>query len=135
MPFALLIIGLVLLVAGARGKQNDLFSLVAGDFTGANNFLFWFVSILAIGAIGYIPKLKPLSTAFLVLVILVLFLTKGNPSGVGGGFFSQFTAALKGTETATNSTAETPATNSSQTSALTPLAPLTGLDTGSLINV
>ena len=135
MPFALLIIGVFLIAAGARQKQGDLFSLLAGDFTGANNFLFWFVSILIIGGIGYIPKLKGLSTAFLVLVILVLFLTKGNPNGVGGGFFSQFTSALKGTEAATTPTAETPNTNSDGISALTPLAPLTGLDTGSLINV
>jgi hypothetical protein len=135
MPFALLIIGVVLVVAGARQKQGDLFNLLLGDFTGANNFLFWFVSILIIGALGYVPKLKPLSTGLLVLVILVLFLTKGNPSGVGGGFFGQFTSALKGTESSSNSAASTAASNSSNTSALSPLAPLSGLDTGSLINV
>jgi hypothetical protein len=132
MPFALLIIGVFLLVAGVRKTQGDLFTLLQGDFTGANNFLFWFVSILVIGAIGYVPKLKPLSTAFLVLVILVLFLTKGNPKGVGGGFFSQFTSALQGTESQSTSAGETPATQSSGSSALTPLAPLTGLETGAI---
>jgi hypothetical protein len=94
MPFALLIIGITLLAASVRDKQNDLYDLVRGDFTGPNNFIFWVVSILAIGAIGYIPKLKPLSTAFLALVVIVLFLSKGNPKLSGGGFFAQISQQL-----------------------------------------
>lgn len=97
MPFALLIIGVFLLVAGVRDKQNDLFTLVKGDFSGPNNFVFWIVSILIIGAIGYIPKLKPLSTAFLVLVIVVLFLSKGSGAPNGLIFFQNFAQGLQGT--------------------------------------
>lgn len=111
MPFALLIIGVVLLTAGVRNTQNTLFSLLKGDFTGQSNFVFWFVSIMIIGSIGYIPKLKPISTGFLVLVLMVLFLTKGNPSGVGGGFFAQFTSALNSTQqsaTGTQTASTTP---------------------------
>jgi hypothetical protein len=104
MPFALLIIGIVLLVSAARNTQDDLFTLVKGDFTGQANFIFWVVSLLIIGAIGYIPKLKPISTGFLVLVLLVLFLSKGNPNNAAsGGFFQKFTAALQGTQNASNS--------------------------------
>jgi hypothetical protein len=99
MPFALLIIGIVSLTAGVRGTQDSLFGLIKGDFSGDNNFIFWIVSILIIGLIGYVPKLKPLSTAFLVLVVVVLFLTKGNPSSAGGGFFTKFASALDSTET------------------------------------
>lgn len=91
MPFALLFVGIVLVVAGVRNQQDTLFTLVKGDFTGQSNFLFWVVSLIAIGAIGYIPKLKPISTAFLALVIVVLFLTKGV------GFFSKFNQALGNT--------------------------------------
>ena len=104
MPFALLIIGAFLLIAAVRGTTDGpsgLFALVAGDFTGSPNFTFWIVAILLIGAIGYIQKIKPLSDAMLVLVILVLFLSKGNPGAVGGGFFNQFTSALNTTTTAT----------------------------------
>jgi hypothetical protein len=101
MPFALLIIGVFLLIAGVRNTQDTLFTLVRGDFTGNNNFVFWIVSILIIGAVGYIPKLKPISTGFLVLVIMVLFLKRGNPQGIGGGIFAQFTTALNSTKTAT----------------------------------
>lgn len=104
MPFALLIVGTVLVIAAARNTQSQLFTLVEGDFTGSGNFIYWVTAILIIGAVGYIEKLKGLSDAFLALVILVLFLTKGNPSkGIGGGFFSQFTQQLSTTQTATPS--------------------------------
>lgn len=88
MPFVLIIAGTVLLVAGTRNTQGNLYHLLVGDFTGSNNFVYWFLSILVIGAIGYVPKMKPLSEGFLILVILVLFLTKGT------GFFSQFQTQL-----------------------------------------
>jgi hypothetical protein len=103
-PFVLITIGAVLLISSARNTLSNtqgtgLYQLLAGDFTGQSNFIFWFVAILLIGALGYVPKLKPLSTAFMALVILVLFLKKGNPAtGVGGGFFSQFTSALGTTQ-------------------------------------
>lgn len=95
MPFVLLIAGTVLLVAAVRNTQDNLFSLIKGDFTGPNNFIFWFIAILAIGAVGYIPKAKPISTAFLVLVVLVLVLTRGNPNNAGGGFFAQFSSQIQ----------------------------------------
>jgi len=110
MPFALLIIGLVLVIAGVRNTQSGtggLFTLVHGDFTGQNNFIYWFVAIIIVGLLGYVPKLKPLSTSFLVLIILVLFLKKGNASGAGGGFFQQFTNALGNTNTAGSSATPT----------------------------
>lgn len=111
MPFALLVVGILLLVAGVRNTQDTLFSLVKGDFSGPDNFIFWFLAIVLIGALGYIPKLKPISTAFLGLVVLVLFLKKGQAGGFGGGFFQQFTQALNATQSSA----------SSETSSLPPL--------------
>lgn len=107
MPFALVTVGIVLLVASMRNTQDRLFTLVKSDFTGPNNFVYWFVSILLIGAIGYIPKAKPFSVAMLSLVIIVLVLARGNPNGTGGGFFQQFTQALNSTQTATSTGAST----------------------------
>jgi hypothetical protein len=100
MPFALLIIGAVLLIAAVRGQQDVLFGLLKNDFTGQSNFIFWMAAILVIGAIGYIPKVKPISIAMLALVVIVLFLKKGDPSGLGGGVFAQFTSGLASTQTA-----------------------------------
>lgn len=116
MPFALLIIGVVLLVSGVRGTQDTLFGLLKGDFTGDTNFFYWFISIIIIGVIGYIPKLKPVSTAFLVLIIMVLFLTKGQ-TGSGGGFFQQFTSALQGTQTGSTNNSTAPQSTLAQQSA------------------
>jgi len=78
MPFALIIIGIVLLVSSVRNTQDDLYTLVKGDFTGQNNYLYWMVSILIIGALGYVEALKPISRAFLALLIVVLFLSHGG---------------------------------------------------------
>ncbi len=93
MPFALIITGLVLLVAGVKGTQNQLYSLIQGDFTGPNNFIFWMLSILIIGGLGYVPKLQPISRMFLFLIIVVLFLNKGGTASKPG-FFSAFQSAI-----------------------------------------
>jgi len=95
MPFVLLVIGVFLLVSAIRGTHAQLFSLVQSDFTGPNNFVYWFIAIFLIGALGYIERLKPISIGLLTLVVLVLFLSKGNPGTSGGGFFQQFTSAIK----------------------------------------
>ena len=96
MPFALIFAGVILIVAAVRGTQNQLFQLVRGDFSGPNNYIYWVVSILMVGVLGYVPKLKPISDGFLVLIIVVLFLKKGE------GFFDMFTKQIKGTETYKN---------------------------------
>jgi len=90
MPFVLLVAGVVLVIAGFRGTLGDLWTLLRGDFTGQNNFVYWFLSILVIGSVGYIERLRPIANAFLVLVIAILFLSNK-------GFFAQFTNALKST--------------------------------------
>lgn len=100
MAFALLIIGISLVVVTVRNTQATFTARVANDFQGPGNFIYWIVAILIIGGIGYIPKVKPVSDLFLVLILVVLFLKKGNPSGVGGGFFGQFVTAINGTSTA-----------------------------------
>jgi hypothetical protein len=102
MPFVLVIVGLFLLIAAIRNQQGALFTLLKNDFTGQQNFIAWFLAIFLIGALGYIPKLKPLSIAFLILVILVLFISKDNPSNPGsGGFFQKFLAQI-GIKTSTS---------------------------------
>jgi len=106
MAFALLIIGITLVVAAVRNTQGDLITLLIGDFTGPNNFIYWIVALLIIGAVGYVPKLKPVSDGFLVIVILALFLSKGRPDSKTGGFFKQFTDAL-GTTTKAPATGAT----------------------------
>ncbi len=90
MPFAFLIVGAAFLIAGVRGKDDELLSLLKGDFTGSPNFVAWLFALLVVGAIGYIETLKPISRAFLALIIVVMFLSNG-------GFFSKLTTQLKPT--------------------------------------
>ena len=132
MPFALLIIGVVLLVAGIRNTQCILFAEVEGDFTGTNNFFYWFLAIMIIGALGYVPKLKPISTALLVLVIVVLFLHKG----ANGGFFQQLTAGFSSdtsTSTAATTLAQQQATTQGLLNQLSPYIGTTGPGASSVV--
>jgi hypothetical protein len=109
MSFAFLFAGILLLVSGARGTQDQLFSLVHDDFVGEGNFLYWSAAVVLLGAIGYWQPIRPVSRAFLVLLILVLVLTKGSPSAAGGGLFAQFSAQLNKSKTAPKSSSQTAA--------------------------
>lgn len=106
MPYLFLIAGVVMVVSAARNTHTQLLGLLKDDFTGKGNFIYWMLSILIIGAIGYIPDLKPVSRAFLVLVIIVLFLQNR-------GVFAQFTQAIGTTQQAQPTS--TPGTASSPT--------------------
>ncbi len=76
-------------------KALGLTSLLKQDFQGKNNFAYWVLSILIIGAIGYIKPLQPVSRAFMLLVIIVLFLSNK-------GVFDQFNTAFQATQTASH---------------------------------
>lgn len=107
-----------MVVSAVRNTNQDLVTLLKGDFTGKGNFIYWFLSILIIGAVGYIPELKPVSRAFLVLVVIVLFI---NNRGV----FKQFTTAIGSTQTANGTSTTTPSTGAPTLNSLNALGPLT----------
>ena len=88
MPFILIIVGAFILITALRGNAGAFASQIKKDFTGQKSFVYWFLAILVIGAIGYIQPLRKISDAFLILVILVLFIANK-------GFFAQFQTSLK----------------------------------------
>lgn len=88
MPFALIVIGVIILVAGIRGTHVQLGHQLAADFTGAGNFIYWLIAVGVIGLIGYVPGLDRFSKAFMVLLALSFILANR-------GFFNQFNAAIK----------------------------------------
>lgn len=101
MPFFFIIIGIGLMVIGYRGTQDDFFTLAKGDFSGPGNFFIFALGIFVVGLIGYVPKLKGLSDAFLGLLVIVLLISaKKNDND----FFQNFWAAIQGTasQTSTN---------------------------------
>ena len=92
MPILFGLFGLILIVAGVRGRVTQgnpsLVSLVKGDFTGNDPFWKWILAILLIGSLGYVPGLRPVSRAFMALVIIVFLLSNK-------GVFAQLSTALQ----------------------------------------
>jgi hypothetical protein len=88
MPYALILAGIVLTVAGVRNTQATLYTLLEGDFTGPHSFVWWTLSIVGIGAVGYAPALRTFANYFLALILIVLVIANK-------GVFEQFTNALK----------------------------------------
>jgi len=93
MPFAFIIVGIVMLISGVRGKSANLLTLLKGDLTGSNNFVYWILSILVIGSLGYVDEFKTLSRALLGLVLVVLILA--DDKNGSGGFFATLQSDLK----------------------------------------
>lgn len=89
MPFALLTIGMILVVTGFQNTYKQFGAQVAGDFSGQNNFFYWVVAIGIVGALGYNDTLKPFSRAFLVLIIVGIMLSNGK------GFFSRLNSDVQ----------------------------------------
>lgn len=76
MPYALILIGAVALVAGIQNSYKSLWALIEGDFQAG--FLSWVAALAVIGAMGYVPRLRPLSVALMTLLLVVLVLSNGG---------------------------------------------------------
>jgi uncharacterized membrane protein YgcG len=76
-----LLIGVILIVAAIRNSQGALFTALATDVPG---FVVWAAAIVGVGAIGFIPGLKPASRGLLALVIVVLLVN--NYQAIIAGF-------------------------------------------------
>jgi hypothetical protein len=87
LPFALTLIGLLLIVTGYRGTYQQFGALVAGEFTGKPNFITFAVAILVLGALGYIPAFRIISRLLLLLVMIGIVVSNR-------GFFANFQKAL-----------------------------------------
>lgn len=88
MAFVLVVVGLLMIITGARGTYQQFGSQVASDFTGPGNFTYWLAAIGIIGAIGYIEPLKTVSRLFMALVLIGMVLSNR-------GVFAKFQAAMK----------------------------------------
>jgi hypothetical protein len=121
MPIALLIAGVVLVLAGAQGQVQNLGAQLEEDFTGTNNFGVWLLAIFGVGAIGYIPKAKPFSDAFLALIVVSIFLADDKN---GQGFFKNIQNAVQGIGIGNSSTTSTTSTTTSTSTATSDLYPL-----------
>jgi hypothetical protein len=71
MAFIVLIFGAVLLVAALRGTQGTLASALMQDVP---SYVTWAMAIVAVGCLGFLPKVAPASRALMTLIIVVIFL-------------------------------------------------------------
>lgn len=78
MPFFFVFVGVLLIITGVKDTYVALGNQLAKDFTGERNFFVWVLAFGLIGAIGYVDRLKPVSTMFMVLVLLAMVLTNSN---------------------------------------------------------
>lgn len=88
MPFALVFIGLVLVITGARGTMRELGEELRADFTGPGNFTWWIASVGVVGALGYVPELRNFSRWFMTLIIIAMIIRNQ-------GFFDKLIQALQ----------------------------------------
>ncbi len=77
MPIILIIIGIILVIAGWRGTEGQLWNLIVEALfpkSAKNNFLIWAAAIFFIGLFGYIEKIRPVIVAFIILVYIVMII-------------------------------------------------------------
>ena len=72
MPLILLALAALLIASALQNTQGDLAAALKAD---APPFLKMAAAVVGIGAIGFVPKMEPLSRGLLGLVALVFFLT------------------------------------------------------------
>lgn len=113
MQFALVTIGLLMIVTGARDTYAAFGQQLVSDFTGEGNFTYWIAAIGALGALGAYAPLRGFSRAFIALVIVAMVLRNG-------GVFDKFTEALNMGPIAPSGVAQTGGAD-------TPQTPSTGL--------
>ena len=97
MPFALLLFSVLFITAGIRGEPylDNLYGALKSDFTGDKNFIYWVVAVIFIVAVGNVKTLRPVSNAFLGLVILIIILQNGK-RGLFQNFLDQVKAGTQG---------------------------------------
>jgi hypothetical protein len=121
MPFALIVIGILLFITALNNTWRPFGQQLYSDLFGPNGgFVYWIAALVTVGLIGYIPSLKKPSDLFMVLIVIGLMLHNG-------GFFTQLQQGLQaGPSGSTGATGANTATGSSTA------LPNTGLFSGPL---
>jgi hypothetical protein len=89
MPFVLLFVGILFFVVAIQGTQGTLFSLMKSEFVGSNSFVVWAAALVILGLLGYIKPIRPITHAFLLLVLIVMVLAGGSK------FFTNFNSGIR----------------------------------------
>lgn len=78
MAYPLLFVGLILFVTGITGKTELFAETVKSDLTGGGTsapFAVWIAAVFAIGLLGAAKPLRPVSDAFMILIVLAFLIS------------------------------------------------------------
>lgn len=114
-----LFVGAVLIVAAIRNSQAALFQALSTDVPG---YVVWAAALLALGLIGFVPGLKPISRGLLALVLVVIVMQ--NYQAIITGFQS----VSKGQVASTGKTVSIDGTSSTAPASTVNSSPFGGLD-------
>ena len=80
MPIALISIGILFIVAGYNGTQQQLFGMVTKTYAEAQGLGAWVLVALILGVLASVTEIKQPVNALMILICLGLALTlhKGN---------------------------------------------------------
>lgn len=98
-PYALVVIGLIMIITGILNTYAQLATQLQSDFTGNKSFIVWIIALGSVGALGYIKDLRTFSHYFMALILIGLVLSNK-------GFFANFTAAIKAGPSAPTASAQ-----------------------------
>ncbi len=107
MPFALTFAGLLLIILGFQNTYKEFGQQVQSDFSGEGNFLYWMISLMVVGSLGYIKGWETFSRLFMGLIIVAIVLSEKSGTAQGINFFSNLLSGIaSGTSTRVNSIGE-----------------------------
>lgn len=89
MPFALIVIGIILAIASYRNTLPELFSIIKDVTADSKGFGYWIIASIILGFLASIQSIKKPTNAFMILLMLVLLLRKR-------GTLEQLATQLKG---------------------------------------
>lgn len=97
MPLIAILAGLTLIAVAYRGTEHALSAQLTSDFGSGgagSQFVAWAAALLALGALGYVPKMRQLSNLAMALVIVVLVLRNQGIFGQLAGVIDNPPAAM-----------------------------------------
>lgn len=114
MPYALVTIGLLMIITGINNTYSPFAAQLQSDFTGSKSFFVWIIAIGSVGALGYINNLRQFSHYFMALILIALILSNK-------GVFANFQAAIASgpKQPVANSTSGTSASSTTDTNSAT----------------
>lgn len=89
MPFALIVIGIILAISAYRDTLPELFSIIKDVTAESEGFGYWIIGAIILGFLASIQSIKKPVNAFIILLMIVLLIRKK-------GTLEQLSNQLKG---------------------------------------